>query len=59
MDCDAACLAMGPAAPLLNFIGFLVFSALALCATEGAGGGGHRQPRGWAGMARIALTRAA
>ena len=57
MDCDATCLLMGPASPLLNLIGFLVFSAVALCATSDAGGGGHREPYFWAGMARAALTR--
>jgi hypothetical protein len=55
LDFDATCLATGMASPLLNFIGFLAFSAVALCATYGAGGG-HHQPRVWAGMARIALT---
>jgi len=59
MDCDATCLVMGSASPLLNLISFLIFAAVALCATGGSGGGGHRQPRFCAGMARLALTRAA
>lgn len=59
MDCDATCLAIGPVGPLLNLIGFLIFSAVALWVTGGAGHGGHHQPRLWAGMARLALTRAA
>ena len=59
MDCDATCLLMGPASPLLNLIGFLAFSAFALCATSGPGGGGHREPHSWAGTARVALTRGA
>ena len=58
MDCDATCLVMGSTSPLLNLIGFLIFAAVALCVT-GDSGGGHRQPRFWAGIARLALTRAA
>jgi hypothetical protein len=58
VDCDSVCLVMGPASLLLNLVGFLVFSTVALCAMYGAGGG-HHQPRSWAGMARIARTRAA
>ena len=57
MDYDATCLLMGPASPLLNLIGFLVFSAVALCATSGSGGRGHRKPDYGAGMARVALSR--
>jgi len=59
MECDAACLLMGPASPLLNLIGFLVFSAVVLCVTSGSVSGGHRQPRFPAGMTRLALARAA
>jgi hypothetical protein len=59
MDCDATCLVMGSASSLLNLIGFLIFAAVALCATGGSGGGGHRQQRFWAGVARVALTRTA
>lgn len=59
MDCDAMCLLTGTASPLLNLIGFLVFSAVALCATSGSGGGGHREPRFWAGTALVALARGA
>jgi len=56
MDCDAMCLLLGPASSLLNFMGFLLFSALALCATSGSGGGGHPQTFSWPGAARFALT---
>ena len=59
MDCDAMCLLMGPASPLLNFIGFLLFSAVALCTTNGSSGGGHRERLSWAGTACAALTRGA
>jgi hypothetical protein len=59
MDCDAMCLLLAPASPLLNIIGFLVFSAIALCVTSGSGGGGHREPSSWAGTACIALARGA
>jgi hypothetical protein len=43
MDYDAACVMTGPATPLLNFIGFLIFSAVALWATGGSGDDGHHQ----------------
>ena len=56
MDCDATCLVTGQAGQLLNLIGFLIFATVALYATYGEGGGGHRQPRRWAGMARVALV---
>ena len=59
MDCDAMCLLMGPATPLLNLIGFLVFSAIVLCATSGSEGGGHPNTRSWAGMARVAFMHGA
>jgi hypothetical protein len=59
MDCDAAGLLMGPGSPLLNLIGFLVFSAFALCAPSGSGGGGHHDRHSWPGTARVALTRGA
>jgi len=59
MDCDATCLLMGPASPLLNLIGFLLFSVVALCATSDSGGGGHHERRPWAGMVRVALMRGA
>lgn len=59
MDCDATCLLMGPASPLLNLIGFLFFSAVALCATRDSGGGGHRERCSWAGMACVALVHGA
>jgi hypothetical protein len=43
MDYDATCLVAGPASPLLNLIGFLIFCAVGLCITRGSGGGGHHQ----------------
>ena len=59
MDCDATCLLLGPAGPLLNLIGFLVFSAFVLCGTNGSAGGGRREPHLWADAASVALTRGA
>ena len=59
MDCDAMYLLTGTASPLLNLIGFLIFSAIALCAMRGSGDRGHHQPCFWAGMARVALARGA
>lgn len=59
MDCDATCLATGQAGQLLNLIGFLAFSAVALWAMYGAGGGGHRRLQVWAGVARVALAQGA
>ena len=56
MDCDATCLATGQAGQLLNLIGFLAFSAAALWAMVGSGGGGHRRLQLWAGVARLALA---
>jgi hypothetical protein len=54
MDYDAAFLMTGPASLLLNLVGFLIFSAVALCAARGPGDGGrrHRIPGG--GLAHVA-----
>ena len=54
MDCDVTCLMTALASPLLNLIGFLIFCAAALCITRGSGGGGHHQPRSWAGVVSLA-----
>ncbi len=59
MDYDATCLVTGPASSLLNLIGFLIFCAVALCITRGSGGGGHHQPRSWAGVTYVAVTHEA
>ena len=55
MDCDATCLATGPVNALLNLIGFLVFSAVALCVSRGSDGDPGRL-RFWAQIARVALV---
>ena len=59
MDCDATCLVTGPASPLLNLIGLLIFPAVALCAIRGSNGDGHHQLYSWAGVASVAFTRGA
>lgn len=56
MDYDAACLMTGAASLLLNLIGFLALSAIALCATRGTGDGGHRHRILGVGPARMALA---
>jgi hypothetical protein len=55
MDCDATYL--GQASPLLNFIGFLIFSAVALWVTGGSGAGGHHRRVLTADMVRRAMHR--
>jgi hypothetical protein len=55
MDYDATWLAMGMASPLLNLIGFLIFSTIALCVADGSDNGGHRHRVPDARHARIYL----